>query len=224
MNKQNKPITVVFCLPGKNFSNNFLMSWTELLMTCIKNNINPLVSCAYDSNVNFVRSKCLGYDVLKGKNQKPFNGELDYDYIMWIDSDMVFKPEHFFKLIKLNVDVANGMYLMDTGRYWCCVKDMNDEYFKKNGNYQFLKKEEVNKNDLPFIADYVGLGWCLMKKGVMEKIEYPPFLPEVYNFDNGIKEFTSEDVALFIKLKKKNIKVVVVPSIIIGHEKTIIYQ
>ena len=88
-----KQITIVFCLPGRTFSNNFLLCWSELLMTCIKNNINPLVSCSYDSNVNFVRSKCLGYDVLRGKDQKPFDGKLDYDYIMWIDSDIIFKIE-----------------------------------------------------------------------------------------------------------------------------------
>ena len=220
----NKPITIIFCLPGRTFSNNFLLCWSELLMTCIKNNINPLISCCYDSNVNFVRSKCLGYDVLRGKNQKPFDGKLDYDYIMWIDSDMTFKPQDLFKLIQLNVDVANGMYLMDGGTYWCCVKNMDDEYFKKNGSYQFLKKEEVNKNDLPFTTDYVGLGWCLMKKGIMEQIDYPPFRPENYDFDNGVSEFTSEDVALFVKLKKKGIKVVVDPSVVLGHEKSIIYK
>jgi len=25
-----------------------------------------------------------------GQNQKPFQGKIDYDFIMWIDSDMVF--------------------------------------------------------------------------------------------------------------------------------------
>ena len=53
----------------------------------------------YTSNVYHVRNMCLGGDVTKGARQKPFQGNIDYDYIMWIDSDMVFKPEDFTALI-----------------------------------------------------------------------------------------------------------------------------
>ena len=49
------------------------------------NNINPILSNSYDSNVFFVRNKCLMGNVLNGIKQKPFQGKIDYDYIMWMN-------------------------------------------------------------------------------------------------------------------------------------------
>ena len=81
--------TIVFCIPGCTFSYKFLRCWTNLLFWCIQNDINPILSNDIDSNVYFVRSKILGGSTLRGKHQKPFNGTIDYDYIMFIDSDIV---------------------------------------------------------------------------------------------------------------------------------------
>lgn len=218
----NKQIKIICCIPGRTFSNNFLKCWTSLINDCYKNNIQLMLSCAYDSNVNFVRSKCLVGHVLRGKHQKPFDNKLDYDYILWIDSDMTFKSNDLFRLINLNKDVCSGLYLMDGGKYFACVKNMDNEYFKENGHFEFLKKEEIDQDSLPFIADYVGLGFCLIKKNIIEQLEYPWFEPKIFDF-GVIREFTSEDVAFALKLKEKNIKIIVDPSVVLGHEKTIIY-
>ena len=50
--------------------------------------------------VNFARCKCAGADVRRGKKQKPFDG-LPYDYMMWIDSDIIFNNESFEKLLSM---------------------------------------------------------------------------------------------------------------------------
>ena len=55
-------------------------------MWCFYNNVKIFMSNFQSSNVYYVRNLCLGGDVLKGKNQKPFQGKIDYDYIMWIDT------------------------------------------------------------------------------------------------------------------------------------------
>ena len=49
--------------------------------------------------VNFARCKCLGANVLRGPNQLPWDGKLNYDYQLWIDSDIVFNTEKFYQLI-----------------------------------------------------------------------------------------------------------------------------
>ena len=49
--------------------------------------------------VNFARCKCLGANVLRGANQLPWDGKLNYDYQLWIDSDIVFNTEKFYQLI-----------------------------------------------------------------------------------------------------------------------------
>jgi len=215
--------TIIFCIPGNKFSNTFLKCWTELVFYCIKNNINPILSNDYDSNVYFVRAKILGANTLNGKYQKPFNGEIKYDYIMFIDSDIIFSVEDFDKLIKMNNDISCGAYLMDGGTKYAIVENMNDDDFEKNGCFNFISKNDLSKYNEPFRVDYCGMGFMLIKKNIIEQIEYPWFYPKIFNFNNNICEFTSEDVGFCLKLKEKKINIYINPEIKVGHEKICIY-
>ena len=38
---------------------------------------------------------------LRGPNQKPWDGKLEYDYQLWIDSDIVFDTAKFWQLCDL---------------------------------------------------------------------------------------------------------------------------
>ena len=59
--------TVVFCVPGRTFSNNFLQSWTETLSDLLKSgHFNVLLSNEYSSCVHIARAKCLGLSVDRG--------------------------------------------------------------------------------------------------------------------------------------------------------------
>ena len=136
-NPLNKPLTIVFCLPGNKFSNHFLLSWSELLIYCFTHNIKPFISCQQSSNVYHVRSMCLGADVIKGTKQKPFNG-MDYDFIMWIDSDQVFSVEAFTNLLRHNKDVVSGMYLMKSGTHFPVVENWDENYFIENGTFHIF--------------------------------------------------------------------------------------
>ena len=49
--------------------------------------------------VNFARCKCLGANVLRGPDQLPWDGKLEYDWQLWIDSDIVFDKAKFYQLI-----------------------------------------------------------------------------------------------------------------------------
>ena len=51
--------------------------------------------------VNFARCKVLGANVLRGPNQVPWDGKLEYDYQLWIDSDIVFDTNKFWQLCDL---------------------------------------------------------------------------------------------------------------------------
>ena len=59
------------------------------------------ISQDYSSMVNFARCKCLGANVLRGPDQIPWDGKLEYDYQLWIDSDIVFNTEKFWQLLDL---------------------------------------------------------------------------------------------------------------------------
>lgn len=213
---------VVFCLPGDTFSNRFLLSWTQLLMWCQRNGIETVISSRQSSNVYFVRSMCLGADVLRGAKQKPFNGELKYDYIMWIDSDQVFEPKHFEALLKHNVDIVSGLYLMADLTHFACVKEWDLNYFRKNGCFKFLTPQDVkDKTDLISVG-YNGFGWMLIKKGVFENLEYPWFKGIDFELGNGVIDFSSEDVSFCRRVIKKGYKVWVDPTVIVGHEKKMV--
>ena len=205
------------------FSNNFLISWTEVIGKCILNNIEPIVINRTDSNVYYVRNKCLCGDLMKGKKQHIFNG-LNYDYIMWIDSDQVFNFSNLMSLLNRNVDVVSGIYLMDPGKMYAVVEKWDKEFFREYGYFKFLTIEDVinyKKNNTTLLeVSYSGLGFMLIKKGVIEKIDYPWFSPEWEEFTPEISEFMSEDVAFCQKIIKKNFKVYVDLNVIVGHEKS----
>ena len=90
--------TVVFCLPGRQFSAAFLKSFVSLCFEVVQNGMSIQISQDYSSMVNFARCKVLGPNVTKGKWQKPWQGQLNYDYQLWIDSDIQFSPTQFWQL------------------------------------------------------------------------------------------------------------------------------
>jgi hypothetical protein len=169
---------------------------------------------------------CLGGDNLRGIDQKPFGGQLDYDYIMWIDSDVVFTPDHFFKLLQDDKDITSGLYMMADNTHYATVEDWDDEFFLKHGHFQFLNREMVQaKQGKLFTADYTGFGWVLIKKGVFESLQYPWFQPvwTEYNINGKIvRDFTMEDVAFCKMIKEKGYDVWIDPSVIVGHEKMVV--
>lgn len=102
---QNKKI--VLCLPGRSYSGDFLCSFTELVMTLTRAGAEVQISQQYSSMVNAARCLVAGADVMRGEWQKPFNS-LEYDYMMWIDSDIRFSPQQFFELYEMDKDIASG--------------------------------------------------------------------------------------------------------------------
>ena len=222
-----KPVNnkvVVFCVPGRVFSNNFLQSWSELIIWCNSNNITPLLKNEYNSVVYYARNLCLSGDTLKGINQKPFQGEIKYDYIMWIDSDMVFTPLDFKVLLDMDKPIASGMYKTEDKVNYATVIKMRKQDFIKNSTYEFLNNDTLKILPDTFQVDYTGFGWILFKKGVLETLEYPWFRPYWYNYGKNVKEFTSEDVGICKTLKEKGHKIVVNKNLIIGHEKSCILR
>jgi GT2 family glycosyltransferase len=190
------------------------------MSACLHRGIDIILSQRYNSNVYYVRSQCLGANVLSGKNQKPFQGNVDYDYIMWIDSDQVFQPDQVFKLISHNKEITAGLYFMEGGKQYAAVKEWDEEYFKQHATFKFLEPMDILPNQSLMEVAYSGMGFMLVKRGVYEKIDYPWFEPQIINIGNKIIDFASEDVSFCLKAKSNGIKIYIDPSVIVGHEKT----
>ena len=84
------------------------------------NNIKPILSNASSSNVFFVRNMCLNGDVLMGIDQKPFQGKINYDYIMWIDSDQVFSIQAFRIIIEFKQGYSEWILHDEKLHTFCC--------------------------------------------------------------------------------------------------------
>ncbi len=218
--------TIVFCLPGREFSGNFLQCWTHLYNWCINNDIKPILSNRYTSNVYNVREMCLKFDNLGGKYQKPFGG-LDYDYIMFIDSDMIYTPQDFSRLLTVlesdsSKDVVSGTYLMQGGVKYPVVLSEDPEYFSRTGQFKFLTKsdisENVKNNNTLLKVFYNGMGFMLMRWGVVERVEFPIFSALFYDYKD-VKIQMSEDVSFCKKLQDIEIDVWVNLNVLLGHEK-----
>ncbi|MBD3393020.1 MAG: hypothetical protein GF418_13005 [Chitinivibrionales bacterium] len=93
----------------------------------------------------YVRNMYLGGDVMRGPAQKPFGGKLEYDYVMWIDADVLFTPEQFERLLKHDRDIVSGVYLMEGGKACATVKDWDEAFFEKHGHFRFLMPEDVTE-------------------------------------------------------------------------------
>lgn len=220
---QNKPTRVIFCLPGLSYSGEFLRRWTEFLITCVQNNIIPILSQCYDPVVYYTRNKCLGGDVMRGRNQKPFDGKVDYDYMMWIDDDILFDFDHFNKLLKFNLNIVSGIYMVKGGQNFATVVDWDKDFFMKHGYFEFLKPEDIKDNPKLIEVAYTGFGFMLIRHGVIESLEYPWFRPIYQKMSDDVEDFSSEDVSFCQLIREKGFRIHVDTAVRVGHEKMVVY-
>ena len=181
------------------------------------------ISQDYSSMVNFARCKVLGANVLKGPDQLPWQGKLEYDYQLWIDSDIVFNLEAFYKLIWMNKDIAAGWYVTEDGRTTSVAHWLEEDEFEQNGgvmNHEMV--DGIQKRRKPFTCDYTGFGWVMIKKGVFEHpdMKYPWFAPQMQVFESGaVQDMCGEDVSFCLEAIKAGFEIWCDPTIRVGHEK-----
>ncbi len=139
--------------------------------------------------------------------------EIGYDYIMWVDSDMILPKETILKLMSHNKDIAAGVYsyklLNNTNavakRF---VKDAED-------TYEDITLKEIRESERLIGIDAVGFGCVLTKVDIFRNIPKPWF---VYSPEMG------EDVYFCRKAQEAGYKVYLDTSIKCGHIGQINYN
>lgn len=205
---QPKKMRVIIGLPcNSGYSQRFLLAWTETVNALVSTGrYEIVVSPGSSSHVAFSRMQTLNLNVLRGKNQKPFNGD-PYDVYMTLDSDMVFSPVQVMELIESTKihPVVSGYYMMADNQHFAAVKEWDKEYFLKNGTFEFLtprvvepylirfqeeldrrKKAVEDKKDPGPLSEpefmkvsYVGMGFFACRKEVLDALQYPYFNREL---------------------------------------------
>ena len=150
---------------------------------------------------------------------------------MWIDSDIVFNPDDFFKMLDSPHDVTAGYYMMADLKNLCVVKNWDADYFKQNGSFEFITPEMLkgfkDLTDERYLkVAYSGMGWMLIKSGVIEKLDYPWFKSDTETFlgadGQTIIDISSEDVSFCRALDKVGVPVMLDTSIRVGHIKPVL--
>ena len=141
---------IVFCLPGRGCSYAFMKSFVQLCFDLVQNQMSIQISQDYSSMVNFARCKCLGANVLRGPDQVPWDGKLEYDYQLWIVNDIVFNTEKFWQLCDLALPaeavddegnviegedhpISAGWYSTEDGRTTSVAHWLEEDDFRNNG-------------------------------------------------------------------------------------------
>ena len=213
---------VIIALPGRTFSGGFMLNLLETVQTLKSKNYTVMIINEYSSYVTYSRMKTLGLDVLRGADQKPFGGKIEYDVWVTVDSDIRFTPEQIIELIEdtNTYPVVSGLYRMEDLKHYACVKKWDVEHYITNGSFEFMKSDEEIKDKYISVA-YNGMGFFACRKGVIEKLKYPYFTYPLIEMD-GLRETCSEDVSFCKNLTDTGFEIIVNTSLRVGHEKTLV--
>ena len=155
-----------------------MQTWVELVKTLNKNKITFKLSQAESCNAFYARQSCLGANVLRGENQKPFNSRLKYKYLVFLNGNLIFTPKQFMSLYNLIQEKS----LSFLSPY---IKDRQTGYYDR----------KLSGDVLLGRVEYTEFDMVIIKNGVIEKLKYPWFEPhksknsfEVTSIDRRICE------------------------------------
>lgn len=222
MNNTDNNITkvdYVFCLPGKTFSSKFLESWTNSVIFLMKQSTSWIFTIHYTPIVSFTRNDMIRFDfrsVEKDfKKNEPFENKIEAKKIIFIDHDMVWKPEDLEKILKSKEDIVSGFYKKNNidlyNRHELCAQIKN----------KWLTEDDIKDEKKLIKLDGVGFGFIAINFEVFKKISFPWF--ESFTvFNKEVNEFygIGEDVYFCEKAKSYGYKIYGDPTIKLGHEKT----
>jgi hypothetical protein len=227
--------TVAFCRPGYQFSSQWVTCWTDLMFYCAQNGIAVIDRPAVFHNIHMVRDMALGVN-MGHEGQQPFNGETDYTHIMWIDSDQVWHPAHFQKLLDADEDIVSGWYALNgtTGKGICTGWFDETTLLEKDGMPCLTKSElaDAKRNEKGLIDlaaihpeyghPWMGLGFTLIKRGVFEKIPYPWFYDDCIKIGDIIAN-RGDDISFCRKAHEAGFRIYLHPEVRVGHEKSHVF-
>lgn len=180
--------TIIFCVSGNTFSEKFLRNWTEIFGYCLMNNMQPILSNFSGHNSYLLKNGCMLGKTGSGNEQLPFQGKIDYDYVMFMDAKQLIPLPHFKALLEADKDVitcaSSNEYSMEQMNFIQTVD------FSDPSNYEYQKREgleELKKESKLLKVDFIQFGVVLIKKGVFENIKFPWFY-----YDEGTQDIKGE--------------------------------
>jgi len=120
---------------------------------------------------------------------------INSDYVLWLDSDMVFPSTTAVRLLEHNKDIVGCNYLKRTN-------PLKPVAYKNIGNWDSFLPLKIEEELIE--VEGVGMGCILMKTEIFKKI-HKPYFEFTYNEKSG--NWLGEDFNLLTKLREVGYKV-----------------
>jgi hypothetical protein len=115
-------------------------------------------------------------------------------HVMFIDSDIIFKPSHVIELLNFNEPVVGAAYSKR-------IEPVIPTAWHHIDNWDtYVRLHE--QTDSHIQVEAMALGFCLIQIEVFDKLDLPWF---ILGFNNG--QYTGEDIEFFRNCKNNNIPV-----------------
>jgi hypothetical protein len=241
---------VVVCTAiGGRITPGFLESWSVFLHWADQKETQEKYQFRWKpfggSDVSMARNGCLrgataGDPKLEGRIL-PWQGKIEYDKILWIDTDTVFDVPDVEKILSHDVDIVSGCVKVNLtefglqlfietpygGKGYSTIRDRvrNPDTDEMVDTFKLWVEENRQENGLCEV-DVCGGAFMAVKKGVYESMEFPwystTFMP--YDGEDNNKILCSEDIGWCVKATKLGYKIWADPEIRPGHEKALILR
>lgn len=148
--------------------------------------------------------------------QRPLQGQITYDKLFWIDSDIEWKTEDFIKLYESDKDAISGAYLLGNGEV-TAYKD------KLGQGYKF---EEVLEMKEPVKVHSTGFGFLCVRQGIFESLSRPWFqsvnvtMKDAETGEDWTFPIMGEDVSWCERINQAGFELWFDPSVRLIHHKT----
>lgn len=125
------------------------------------------------------------------------------DYLLFLDSDMVFPSDMVSELLLIDADISSGVSFKKVYPYEPTIYKKSEDRYQSINNYEEGKVIEV---------DATGMACCLIKRKVFERIQ-PPW----FEFEKLKDRYLGEDLTFCRKAKEVGFNIKVNTKIIVPH-------
>jgi GT2 family glycosyltransferase len=213
-----KHYDVLIATPGAMLEAQYVKSLVETLAECDKRGISYKWLNSYSSLVHHARELTASgiTDLnLNPLQTSPGGDNITYSKIFWIDSDISWTTEQFFKIYDSDKDVISGAYLLADG-FTTTIHAW--------GSPGGIPAAEILNMKEPIKVQSIGFGFVAMKSGVFEKIQRPWFNLEYVKVGKSIDgkdifDSVGEDISWCVKAYKAGIEIYFDPEVLVTHMK-----
>lgn len=212
-----KHVNLIIATPGHSMMASYVQSLINTISVLGEKGITCTFVTGYSSHVADAREVTISGTMNNSlTEQRPLEGMLTYDKILWIDSDIAWNPEDALALYESDKDIISGAYLLSNGQVVAY-----EELFGPG-----FTIDQVMGMIEPIKIASCGFGFVCVKQGVFESLSRPWFQSAmvVHKDKETGKEISfplmGEDMSWCKRANDAGFEIWLDPSVKVQHHKT----